>query len=294
MKLSVVIPTLGGIQLKDTIEALQNSSIRPMEILICIPNSSELLAEIDLSDNVEIIRTKKKGQVYQRMIGFLAVKGELVLQIDDDIILVKDAIEKLVYCLDSLSGKAAIAPNLLKEGTDQSVFSRNSNTISRRFSDWILNGKSGYKPGVFSLSGVGFDLNFNFNDKTQGKTVSEWIAGGCILHRSQNLITQDFFPFSGKSYSEDLMHSILLRQNGVKLYVCNNAIAYVGETPYSDSLIEFYRQYQATKYAVNLQRKGLIRLNLFFFIRLIKIIVRNTIKAILSFVKKLVKIKKII
>jgi len=289
MKLSVVIPTLGGIELEDTIEALQNSSIRPMEILICIPNSSELLAEIDLSDNIEIIRTKKKGQVYQRMIGFLAVKGDLVLQIDDDIILVKNAIKRLVYCLDSLSGKAAISPNLLKQGTNQSAFSRNSNTISRRFSDWVLNGRSGYKPGVLSLSGVGFDLDFN--DNTQENTESEWIAGTCILHRSQNLITQDFFPFSGKAYSEDIIHSILLRQNGVKLYVCNNAIAYVGATPYPDSLIEFYRQYQATKYAVNLQRKGFVRLNLFSFLRLIKIILRVTSKSLLSFVKKVVKIK---
>ena len=290
MKLSVVIPTLGGIELEDTVEALQNSSIRPMEILICIPNSSELLAEIDLSDNIEIIRTKKKGQVYQRMIGFLAVKGELVLQIDDDIILVKDAIKRLVYCLDSLSGKAAISPNLLKQGTDQSAFSRNSNTISRRFSDWVLNGRSGYKPGVLSLSGVGFDLDFK--DNTQANTESEWIAGTCILHQSQNLITQDFFPFSGKAYSEDVIHSILLKQNGVKLYVCNNAIAYVGATPYPDSLIEFYRQYQATKYAVNLQRKGFVRLNLFSFLRLIKIILRVTSKSLLSFIKKVVKIKK--
>ena len=284
MKLSVVIPTLGGIELEDTIEALQNSSIRPMEILICIPNSSELLAEIDLSDNIEVIRTKKKGQVYQRMIGFLAVKGDLVLQIDDDIILVKNAIKRLVYCLDSLSGKAAISPNLLKQGTDQSAFSRNSNTISRRFSDWVLNGRSGYKPGVLSLSGVGFDLDFK--DNTQANTESEWIAGTCILHQSQNLITQDFFPFSGKAYSEDVIHSILLKQNGVKLYVCNNAIAYVGATPYPDSLIEFYRQYQATKYAVNLQRKGFVRLNLFSLLRLVKIIVRITSKWLLSFVKK--------
>ena len=284
MKLSVVIPTLGGIELKDTIKTLQNSSIRPMEILICIPNSSELLAEIDLSDNVEIIRTKRKGQVYQRMIGFLAAKGELVLQIDDDIILVKDTIKRLVYCLGSIGGKAAISPNLLKEGTNQSAFSRNSNTISRRFSDWILNGNSGYKPGVLSLSGVGFDLDFN--DKTQDKTESEWIAGTCILHRSQNLITQDFFPFEGKAYSEDLIHSLLLRESGVKLYVCNNAIAYVGATPYPDSLIEFYRQYRATKYAVSIQRKGFIRLNLFTFLRLIKIIIRGSSKVILSLVKR--------
>lgn len=284
MNLSVVIPTLGGIELEETIEALQNSSIRPMEILICIPNSSELLAEIDLSDNIEIIRTKKKGQVYQRMIGFLAVKGELVLQLDDDIILVKDAIKRLLYCLDSLSGESAISPNLLKEGTNQSAFSRNSNTISRRFSDWILNGKSGYKPGILSLSGVGFDLDFK--DKTQDKIESEWIAGTCILHRSHNLITQDFFPYEGKAYAEDLIHSILLRNNGVKLYICTHAIAYVGATPYSDSLIEFYRQYRANKYAVSIQRKGSLRLNLFTFLRLIKIIIRGASKVIVNLVKK--------
>jgi len=286
MKLSVVIPTLGGIPLKDTIEALQNSSIKPLEILICMPNSSKLLADIDLSDNVEIIRTKKKGQVYQRMIGFLEAKGELVLQIDDDIILEKDTIERLVYCLNSSSEKVAVAPTLLKEGTDQSVFSRNSNrnTISRKVSGWILNGKNGYKPGYVGLSGVGFGLDFY--DKTQEKTETEWITGACLLHRSQNLITQDYFPFSGKAYSEDLMHSFLLRENGVKLYICNNAIAYAVIISYPDSLIEFYRQYQATKYAVNLQRKGFVRINLFSLLRLVKIIVRITSKWLLSFVKK--------
>lgn len=284
MKLSVVIPTLGGIQLEGTIKELQSSSIRPIEILVCIPNSSELIADIDFSDNIEIIRTKKKGQVYQRMIGFLKAKGELVLQIDDDVILEKDAIKSLVYCLETLSGKVAVSPNLLKDGTSQSAFSRNHNTISRKFSDWILNGKNGYKPGLISLAGVGFDLDFN--DKTQDITESEWIAGSCILHRTQNLITQDFFPFLGKAYSEDLIHSHLLRESGVKLYICNNAIAYVGAIPYPDSLIEFYQQYKATKYVVNLQSKRLVRLNVFYFFRLLKMILRVISKMILSIFKK--------
>ena len=140
MKLSVVIPSLGDIPLKETIEALQNSSIQPIEILICIPSSSELLVNIDLSDNVEIIRTKKKGQVFQRMTGFLAAKGELVLQIDDDVFLEKDTIKRLVNCLDSLGEKAAIAPSIFKKGSDKSVFTGNRNTMARRVSDWVMNG----------------------------------------------------------------------------------------------------------------------------------------------------------
>ncbi len=284
MKVSVVIPTLGGVQLKDTIKALQNSSIRPMEILICIPDSSELLADIDLSDNVEIIRIKKKGQVYQRATGFIAAKGDFVLQIDDDFVLKNDAIEKLVYCLNGSDEKAAVAPAILWENTNISAFASNSSTILGKVSDWIMNGKGGYQPGAVSLSGVGFGLNFN--GKTQDKTQSEWLPGGCILHRSDDLVTQDYFPFSGKAYSEDLIHSFLLRENGVKLYVCNKAVAYIEPIFYPDSLIELYKQYQATKYVVNLRGKGLVRLHLFYFLRLIKTIVRVASKAILRSVKK--------
>ncbi len=289
MKLSVVIPTLGGIQLKDTIKALQDSSIRPMEILICMPDSSELLADIDLSDNVEIIRTKKKGQVYQRATGFLAAKGDFVLQIDDDVFLEKDTIEKLIHQINSSNEKIAVAPVYLWINTDISVFESNRATILGKVSDWIMNGKDGYQPGAVSLSGVGFGLNIN--DKTQDKTRSEWLPGGCILHRSDNLVTQDYFPFPGKAYSEDLIHSFLLRENGVKLYACNKAIAYLEPIFYPDSLIELYKQYQATKYVVNIQKKGFVRLHLFYFLRLIKTIVRITNKAILSSIKKIIRKK---
>jgi len=279
MNLSVVIPTLGGIQLEETIAALQNSSIRPMEILICMPESNELLADIDLFDNIKIIRTKKKAQVYQRVTGFIAAKGDFVLQLDDRVVVKNDAIEKLVYCLKGLDNKAAITATLLKEGTDQSVFSRGHNNIIRKFSDWIINGKIGYKPGFLTLSGLacGFDLI----DKTQEKIETEWLPGACVLHRSENLITQDYFPFSGKAYSEDLIHSHLLRESGVKLYVCNIAIIYVRLITYPDSIIELYRQYRSTKYFVSLQRKRFLRLNLFYFLRLIQISGRISYKAIL-------------
>ena len=284
MKLSVVIPTLGGIQLKDTIAALQNSSIQPMEIILCMPDSNELLVDIELFDNIKIIRTKKKAQVYQRVTGFIAAKGDFVLQLDDRVIVKNDAIEKLVYCLKGLDEKSAVTATMLKEGTDQSAYSRKNNNIIRKLSDWILNGKIGYKPGFITLSGLAF--GFNFIDKTQDKIETEWLPGGCILHRSENLITQDYFPFVGKAYAEDLIHSHLLRESGVKLYVCNNAIIYLRVIPYPDSIIELYRQYRATKYFVSLQRKRFLRLNLIYVLRLIQISGRLTIKTIVKSVKK--------
>ena len=71
MNLSVVIPTLGGIQLEETIAALQNSSIRPMEILICMPDSNELLADIDLFDNIKIIIDPKFFNSFEFFSQFL-------------------------------------------------------------------------------------------------------------------------------------------------------------------------------------------------------------------------------
>jgi len=287
MRLSVVIPTLGGIQLADTIIALQNSSIRPMEILICMPNSCKLLADIDLIDNIKIIRTKKRGQVYQRSIGFIAAKGDYVMQLDDDFFLKNDAIEKLVRCLNSSDKKTAVAPAIFWNNTNISAFKRGRVSIAEKFSNWIVNGKFGYQPGVISLSGVGF--GFYFNGNFQNKIQTEWLPGGCILHRMDNLVTENYFPFSGKAYSEDLIHSLLLKKNEVKLYICNNAIGFIEPIFYPDSLIELYKQYKATKYVVKIRDRGFARLHLFYFFRLIKTIVKLTFKEILRPVKKATK-----
>ena len=54
-------------------------------------------------------------------------------------------------------------------------------------------------------------------------------------------------------------------------------------------LIELYRQYQATKYVVNLQRKGFLRVHLLYFFRLIKMILRVICNAVLGFLKKIIK-----
>ena len=279
MKLSVVIPTLGGIQLTETIKRLHNSSIRPLEILICIPSSSELLADIKLFNNIQIIRTLKKGQVYQRSIGFKIAKGDYVLQLDDDVYLEKDSIRKLINCINSSNEKKAIAPNYRWLGTDTSVFESKRSKLS----NWIMNGFDGYKPGTISKVGIGFGLNFGSKFKEENK--SEWLPGGCIMHRADNLIIKDYFPFSGKAYSEDLIHSFLLEKNGVKLYVCKNAIAYIEPIFYSDSLEELNKQYKVTKYFVYLSGRGQLRLKIYYFLRFIQ-------KSLKAVTKKVFGVKK--
>ena len=44
---------------------------------------------------IQIIHSKIKGQVKQRIEGFKNVKNNIVVQLDDDIILKEDCLEKL-------------------------------------------------------------------------------------------------------------------------------------------------------------------------------------------------------
>jgi len=81
----VVVATLGGESLLKTIECLNSSSVIPNKILICIP-ANYFYETKDLHfNNIEIIQTQSKGQVFQRSEGFKKAMCEFVMQIDDDI-----------------------------------------------------------------------------------------------------------------------------------------------------------------------------------------------------------------
>ena len=74
VKVSVVIPTLGGNILNDTIDNLNTGTIKPDEILICIPEKFKNNLNIQNYDNVEILTTSFMGQVPQRLYGFKKAK----------------------------------------------------------------------------------------------------------------------------------------------------------------------------------------------------------------------------
>ena len=85
LPVSVVIPTLGGNHLSNTINFINTGDTIPYEILICIPKEYLHTIDFKLSNNVILIPTEKKGQVYQRSIGFSLAKSEFILQLDDDL-----------------------------------------------------------------------------------------------------------------------------------------------------------------------------------------------------------------
>ena len=108
---SVVIATLGGELLKDTIEQLNKGSIIPTEILICIPEEDFIEGKEMEVFNVKIIKTECRGQVAQRAVGFREARCPYVLQLDDDIILDHSCLEELWKVVSS---NAKVAVKLAK------------------------------------------------------------------------------------------------------------------------------------------------------------------------------------
>ncbi len=222
--ISIVIPTLGNINLRLTLASILNSSITVLEVIIVIPKNFNF--NFDLSEfsrlNIVTLITDKGGQVFQRSEGFKISKGEFVLQLDDDIEFNQFLIERLVSTLVSLPESSSISP-LLTNSLNRSVYRGSFTLLSRLFYaffyfDFLL------KEGSINS----FGKSIGIITKNMLMKV-EWLPGGCVLHRRGNLILSNYFPFKSKAFMEDLYHSHYLQVNGITLYVDTNLNAIIEE-----------------------------------------------------------------
>lgn len=214
---SVVIATLGEAELCDAIDALNEGILKPKEILLCLPTEYAYRLNYSLPSNVRIIECDNPGQVAQRITGFSAAQYPYVLQIDSDIKLHNDCLSTLVKTLHDMGGNNALSP-FLHEGVgceQKTWLVRGLQKTKNLMFDGRINVPNGWitKSGV-TTSPYGFKQAKVFE--------SQWL-NGVVLHHRSNLLLANYYPFAGKAYNEDVIHSILLRQRGVKLWVCNSA-----------------------------------------------------------------------
>ena len=273
-KVSVVIPTLGTASIEHTITALNSGSLVPEEILICLPQNSNAALEHLVDNNVIIVHTSVRGQVAQRAYGFGLAKSYLVLQIDDDIIVEENCLEILVDFISSCSTDASIAPSLFCNDTGQSFYKKPSAKLGLLyFYYWLLNSRKGYQPGTLTQAGtnIGIDPSKEVRDIVQ----VEWVPGGCLLHKRDKLVLNNFYKFPGKAYSEDLFHSLELTRNNVSLYVSTKAICYLDAEPtkaysFSEYCTYIQRDYVARSHLVRILNKSKARMNVFYFISILR------------------------
>ena len=233
-KISVVIATLGGVQLHDTIKSINSNTIIPFEILISIPIQESNNIKFQLPHNAKVCISENRGQVAQRLFGFSLASGEFIMQMDDDLVLERNTIELLLNSLTSLPKNSAIAPSIYVLQTKRSFYKRPPSTKFLNFYYFLINGMNGYKPGTLTkaMSNIGVDPD----ESNELLTKSEWLPGGCVLHYRNNIINFNYFPFNGKAYCEDIYHSIYLTEKGINLYIHNNARIWLSETNIDISL----------------------------------------------------------
>lgn len=269
--LTVVIATLGGDSLKGTIKALNRGSIVPSEILVCIPVNEVHKVQNFSYRNVKVLVTDCRGQVAQRATGFRNASHDVVMQLDDDILVDEHCIEHLLKTLKILGTEVAVAPSLMSLSTGKSVYKQpERNKIILKVYYWLMNGSAGYQPGRIDKSGsaVGIDPK-NVNNETFDV---EWLPGGCVMHYRKNLVLENYYPFEGKAYYEDIVHSYHLRSKGIGLKVVAGARCWLEPIPASSYGHREYLRYLASDYrhriyCMRLYSRRSFRIYLFYLVR---------------------------
>lgn len=218
---SVVIPTLGGAQIVRTITELNRGTIRPAEILICIPEEDAFRVAGLSIENVRVLPTAVRGQVAQRAAGFRQVSSPLVMQLDDDILLAEDAVEVLVRSLVSLGRGNIVGPVFYNSVTGEPL-----SRVDSGLKGFIINAYETAVRGlpwgrrrIGALSDIGGCGSVDPRCCDGDLVATSWLPGGCSVSYREDLIFEAFFPYRGKAYSEDILHSFLRARNGIAHHV---------------------------------------------------------------------------
>jgi glycosyltransferase involved in cell wall biosynthesis len=277
-QVSVVIATLGGDTVWETIDGLNRGTLMPAEILVCIPDREAQRVQGRHVPNLKILVTDVRGQVAQRARGFRAAQAPLVLQLDDDILLDPGCLERLVGFLGDETN-LAVGPELYDKGTGRyrSFLARNGSRagVGESILYWVINGRAGYQPGQIGRAGVnmGVPQSGDYRDLA-------WLPGGCVLHRREELELSDFYPFPGKAFAEDLFHSTLLTRKGVRLARCGAARCRVdASSAQATSVVgtaKDYREYaRRMAFLARQTNRSVGRLYLFLALNVIRLFARK-------------------
>lgn len=267
LPVSVVIATLGGPTLLDTVGQLnQNPSFSPTEILVCIPEQDA--ANVDSLkpvSNVHIIKTPWRGQVAQRAFGLRLASQRYVMQLDDDVDMPEGVLNGLLTALMAKGPGNAVAPlfRIKGSGVAGTRYTNNLFGLLRSCHAAIVCGAP-FGPkrfGRISPAGIGYGIVVHDG---QEFVESEWLPGGAILCHAEDRICVDYYPFAGKAFSEDLIHSVMWRSAGVRLWTLSNVHAFVEVTQESFAWPIVVGRFRAHAYVAKMIKGSIWRTRLWF------------------------------
>ena len=217
--ITVVIPSLGSHVLLKTIFFLNQGIVKPDIILICLPKGLfPRIGQIKKFRNVKILQCPDKGQVKQKIYGFNKVKTKYTLQMDDDILVSKTCLKEFLVAANSKSKKNAFGGYLKSQNHDLTKYIKP--TFFRQILNLLFYGTRFIKMRRVLETGIPTNL---FDEKNLFLVETEWL-NGILFTNSTNLINYDYYNMTGKAYNEDIIHSGILRENNIKLWVNNKAV----------------------------------------------------------------------
>jgi glycosyltransferase involved in cell wall biosynthesis len=252
--LSVVIATLGDDILANTIACLNQGHSIPFEILVCIPEDESLKVEKLTQENVKIIRTPCRGQVAQRVYGLQRISQPMVLQMDEDVELKPTDLDMLVQALGQLGCGHALAPLFRHFSSGKYVTEYNQGVLGgldSLYASLICGAPWGIKRmGVISPAGIGYGVDRRYCEP--GLFETKWLPGGCVICHREDLVTENYYPFAGKAFCEDLVHSVLWQKQGTRLWMHLDASGAISNDPMPFNWQTEKEVFRVHEYIVNL------------------------------------------
>ena len=275
--LTIIIPSLLSNINERWIEQVNRFNQQKINIIISVPpNLSKNNKFINKFDKgILIISSDKKGQVNQRQYGYKFVKTEYLINMDDDIFISLKSLKILLTQFENLPRKSSIAPRLIiKNDNKKELF-------LKKYINLFLYNDSKPRPGTISKSTFGIPPNLPFDSNKLIESV-DWIPGGISIIRKEDIIKNQYYNFEGKAYCEDLIHSNLLRNNGVQLFISNKSFYKTEPQNYKDLKIQDFikfikNDFKARNYFRKVIKNPLVPFFKVYFVLIINYFLRKII-----------------
>ena len=272
LNLTIVITTVGEKSLLAVIKNINLTISRPKKILVVIykKNIRKINKRIlSTYDNVEIVQTNSPGQVNQRVEGFKLVRTDYAMQLDADCYIENLSINKMMNFLKTHKN-ASVGPCFLDIKNNLPIHKLNN---KRKFFKTLKNLILGFPNvnsimGKVSKSGTNFGVDYFYLKKKAIQV--DWIPGGCLMHHKKNLYLKNYYPFQGKAYYEDLIHSKILIQKNIKLFILKDAICKTDFPIFPKKFKEFIKYTISYNYSSKIYNVGIIRKNICIILYIIR------------------------
>ena len=270
--ITVVIPTLGTKNMNKTLKIL-NSNKYIKKIIISLPKSFEFKSYDANMKKIQIIHSKIKGQVKQRISAYKFIKTNNIIYMDDDLIIDTNLVNNLLKMKLQKGLKSVIAPIYFEKKNSKKIHPLDGNFLFKlkKIIHFFLFGTPfNYKRmATVSLAGSCYGVHGDYVNKNPFKT--SWIPGGCFIISKKYMINFDYFKSNGKAFCEDLILSHLLQKKKNDLYVdINSKVLTDGPTKlkkYND-IIDYLEGHKLFCELANLKNFRVQLWRLIFIIRL--------------------------